>query len=365
MSHPLTSHLEGKGAGDRDGRRSGGRRTKHTRRAEENPKKKDAVEAGNGDMPAVSGRRRGQDEPVAKHAGWTHWDRVCKHADGEREVENRILGRGMAAEELGYVRKLQPSGTETEALNVQDINAEDGRKERERNASMVHAESNEELFEMDESIVPGGLETPMTHHLHHTLPFWKFGWPGAQAEQTQEETTMNFSDNRLLDIMRPASAFEEDLAIQVKMMRNRIGSPETVQLSSEAVAAQLRKEGYDARVVAKKATEGDYLRTWSHSYVIVHRGSSEEIIVEPNFAAQFQVARPTQTFKKIVDMIPLEFIGSMERLLQVADFLATKALESLRASGLNVPPWRERDGMLSKWMPKDNFNSVRPCGKVF
>lgn len=365
VSHLLPSQQEGKGAEERVERSAGGRRKGHRRRAGENPKENHAVEAGNGDMPAVSGRRRGQDEPVAKNAGWTHWDRVCKYADGERVVEDRILAGGMAKGELGYVRKLQPSGTETEALNAQDINAGDGRNDGERNASMVHAESNEELFEMDESIVPGGLETPTTHHLHHTLPFWKFGWPGAQAEQTQEETTMNFSENRLLDIMRPGSAFEEDLAIQVKMMRNRIGSPETVQLSSEAVAAQLRKEGYNARVVAKKATEGDYLRTWSHSYVIVHRGSGEEIIVEPNFAAQFQVARPTQTFKKIVDMIPLEFVGSMERLLQVADFLATKALESLRASGLNVPPWRERDGMLSKWMPNDNFNSVRPCGKVF
>lgn len=328
-------------------------------------RKRGPVETGNEDMPAVGGTRRDQDGPDEKDAGWTHWNRVCKYADGEVDVENRILVGGIAAGELGYGRKLQPNGQETKALNVQGINAREEEKVEARETHMVHAESNDELFEMDESIAPGEMETPRTHHLHHTLPFWKFGWPSAQDEQRPEDTTMNYSENRLLDIMRPGSGFEEDLAIQVKMMRNRIGSPETVQLSSEAVAARLRKEGYDARVVAKKASEGDYLRTWSHSYVVVHRGSGEEIIVEPNFAAQFQVARPTQKFKKIVDMIPLEFVGSMDRLLQVADFLATKALESLRASGLNVPPWRERDGMLSKWMSNDNFNSVRPCGKVF
>lgn len=249
--------------------------------------------------------------------------------------------------------------------NVHDprVVGADGGQDPAKKKAMDRTESLVELFEMDESIDPRRAETPAMDRLG-VVPYWKFGWPHAQVERATEETWNTYSESRWMEIVKPMDPFEEELAIQVRMMRNRIGSPETVQLSSEGVARELQKEGYDARVVAKKANEGDYLRTWSHSYVVVRRGN-EEIIVEPNFAAQFQVARPTKRFKEIVDMIPLEFVGGMDRLLRVADFLATRASESLRASGLNVPPWRERDGMLSKWTSHDRLDSSRVCGKVF
>eukprot|EP00963_Diacronema_lutheri_P011040 scaffold1313_cov349-Pavlova_lutheri.AAC.9 len=132
-----------------------------------------------------------------------------------------------------------------------------------------------------------------------------------------------------------------------------------MQISCETVAQELRRRGHEAQVIQVKPAKEDHLRSWYHTYVVVRKKGGRETVVDPNFLAQFQVARPTRAFQGVVDRLPPEFVGRIDKLLVVARFLADRAMASLQESGLNVPPWRQRDAILLKWAPTPKASVAR------
>eukprot|EP00963_Diacronema_lutheri_P014369 scaffold2862_cov458-Pavlova_lutheri.AAC.2 len=84
-----------------------------------------------------------------------------------------------------------------------------------------------------------------------------------------------------------------------------------------------------------------------------------ETVVDPNFLAKLQVARPTSALQVVVDRRLPEFVGGISKVHEVASFLADRAMASLQESGLNVPPWRQHDAILLKWAPAPRASVAR------
>lgn len=82
-------------------------------------------------------------------------------------------------------------------------------------------------------------------------------------------------------------------------------------------------------------------------------GKPTRLIVDVDFRSQFEVARPTPTYKELVDNLPLIFVGTEEKLGSVISLLCSAAKESLKEMGLHIPPWRKASYMQSKWLSKD------------
>lgn len=92
-------------------------------------------------------------------------------------------------------------------------------------------------------------------------------------------------------------------------------------------------------------------------------GRTERLIVDIDFRSQFELARPTQYYKEMIDSLPIIFVGNEERLCKIISLLCSAAKQSLRQRGLHVPPWRTTSYMQSKWLSenqrkdKDDHNS--------
>lgn len=77
------------------------------------------------------------------------------------------------------------------------------------------------------------------------------------------------------------------------------------------------------------------------------------LIVDTDFKSQFEVARPTPTYKELINTLPSVFVGSEEKLNQIISLLCSAAKKSLKERGLHVPPWRKANYMRSKWLSKE------------
>ncbi|XP_054807420.1 uncharacterized protein LOC129309749 [Prosopis cineraria] len=79
-------------------------------------------------------------------------------------------------------------------------------------------------------------------------------------------------------------------------------------------------------------------------------GRRERLIVDIDFRSQFELARPTQDYREMIDSVPVIFVGNEDRLCKIISLLCSAAKQSLRQKGLHVPPWRTNGYMQSKWL---------------
>ncbi|KAK6924232.1 Protein of unknown function PDDEXK-like [Dillenia turbinata] len=78
-------------------------------------------------------------------------------------------------------------------------------------------------------------------------------------------------------------------------------------------------------------------------------GNSTRLIVDIDFKSQFELARPTATYTELSDTLPPIFVGDENKLRRIISLLCSAAKQSLKETGLHIPPWRRTAYMHSKW----------------
>lgn len=79
-------------------------------------------------------------------------------------------------------------------------------------------------------------------------------------------------------------------------------------------------------------------------------GEPIRLIVDIDFKSQFELARPTQAYKELTNVLPSIFVGQEEELNKIISLLCSAAKQSLNERGLHIPPWRTSTYMHSKWL---------------
>lgn len=82
-------------------------------------------------------------------------------------------------------------------------------------------------------------------------------------------------------------------------------------------------------------------------------GMVTRLIVDMDFKSEFELARPTESYKELNDILPNIFVGTEEKLDKIISLVCSAAKKSLKKMGLHVPPWRKATYMQSKWLSKD------------
>ncbi|CAI7810643.1 unnamed protein product [Closterium sp. NIES-54] len=76
----------------------------------------------------------------------------------------------------------------------------------------------------------------------------------------------------------------------------------------------------------------------------------QRFIVDLDFRAQFQIARPTREYASALESTPLIFVGRQERLVRLVEVVSGAMRGALRAQGMHIPPWRKGEYLHAKWM---------------
>ncbi|GJP64333.1 hypothetical protein CLOP_g21340 [Closterium sp. NIES-67] len=76
----------------------------------------------------------------------------------------------------------------------------------------------------------------------------------------------------------------------------------------------------------------------------------QRFIIDLDFRAQFQIARPTREYASALESTPLIFVGREERLAHLVEVVSGAMHGALRAQGMHIPPWRKWEYLNAKWM---------------
>ncbi|KAK3253600.1 hypothetical protein CYMTET_5567 [Cymbomonas tetramitiformis] len=118
------------------------------------------------------------------------------------------------------------------------------------------------------------------------------------------------------------------------------------------VQSALSTAGYKVIKCSFSGVVNDGKLSSRHSFIEVQLGSgniAKSLIVDPNLREVFQICRPSQTYNKLLQILPTAFVGTRRQLSQVTEFMCHQMAESFAEQGLTTPPWRQASNMILKW----------------
>lgn len=101
-----------------------------------------------------------------------------------------------------------------------------------------------------------------------------------------------------------------------------------------------------------------------YEYVDVIAGGGTRYVLEINLAGEFEIARPTSDYLTLLSPLPAVYVGRSEELKGIVKLMCAAAKESMRSSGMHVPPWRRGGYVRLKWFSSYTRTTSRiPVGR--
>lgn len=122
----------------------------------------------------------------------------------------------------------------------------------------------------------------------------------------------------------------------------------------DKVASFLRELGHDAAVCASKWSSTSKLTAGSYDFIdVVYKPSDDRTavryFVDLDFASEFEIARPTRQYARVLQLLPQVFVGKEENLRTIVRESCDASRRSLKSRGLSLPPWRRSSYLQHKW----------------
>ncbi|KAK9270704.1 hypothetical protein L1049_026287 [Liquidambar formosana] len=167
----------------------------------------------------------------------------------------------------------------------------------------------------------------------------------------------------LQEILRRVIESEAEVVEKVKMHLRNMGSAGEPPNLNKCMVARLKMDGFEASLcksswVTTFGRPAVFQFTGDYEYIDVMMKDGEDgkptrLIVDMDFRSQFELARPTPTYRDLTNTLPSIFVGTEGKLNQIISLLCSAAKQSLKQSGLHIPPWRKASYMQSKWLSED------------
>ncbi|CAH2052336.1 unnamed protein product [Thlaspi arvense] len=125
----------------------------------------------------------------------------------------------------------------------------------------------------------------------------------------------------------------------------------------DKVASFLRELGHDAAVCVSKWSSSVKLTGGSYDFIdVVYKPLEDDrtavairYFVDLDFASEFEIARPTRQYARVMELLPRVFVGKEENLRTAVRESCDAAKRSLKSRGLSLPPWRRSSYLQHKW----------------
>ncbi|CAH2067693.1 unnamed protein product [Thlaspi arvense] len=140
------------------------------------------------------------------------------------------------------------------------------------------------------------------------------------------------------------------------------------------IVTKLRSDGYDCSI-AKTSWDSSFDRregcrvfrcTRKYEYINVIMTSDRDgddvsngmmmmkrVIIDLDFKSQFELAKQTEAYKNMTQMLPTIFVATEEKLKRVVSLVCGEMKKSMKEEGMPRPPWRTTRYMQAKWLPEN------------
>ncbi|XAR60915.1 hypothetical protein NMG60_11034458 [Bertholletia excelsa] len=195
--------------------------------------------------------------------------------------------------------------------------------------------------------------------------------PGYESD-SERDASMSNPNDAVEDFVNPALLIKADffrnvlLSHVLKALTVFSCGKSNKALLRRHVMAFLRELGYNAAICKTKWEGSGGLTAGNYEFIDVVRSDSmsnlQRYFIDLDFSDEFEVARPTHHYERLVQSLPRVFVGRGEELKQIVRIMSDAAKRSLKGRGLSLPPWRKNRYMQNKWFgPYRRTTNVIPA----
>ncbi|CAA7050152.1 unnamed protein product [Microthlaspi erraticum] len=135
------------------------------------------------------------------------------------------------------------------------------------------------------------------------------------------------------------------------------------------VCHRLRDAGYDCVISKSKWRSSHEIPAGEHEYLeIVDKSGSKKgeirVVIELSFRAEFEMARGSEEYKRLVGILPEVYVGKTERLKSLIKMLCAAAKKCMKDKKMHMGPWRKHKYMQAKWFGTCERKSVTPVSET-
>uniref|UniRef100_A0A1J3ETL2 Cruciferin BnC2 n=1 Tax=Noccaea caerulescens TaxID=107243 RepID=A0A1J3ETL2_NOCCA len=121
------------------------------------------------------------------------------------------------------------------------------------------------------------------------------------------------------------------------------------------LAKLLRLSGYNAAVCSARWQGGGKVPGGDNEYIDIilsdtDVGQDDRLIVDLDFRSHFEIARAVDSYQRIMESLPVVYVGTVARLNQFLQVMVDAAKFSLKQNSMPLPPWRSLNYLQSKWL---------------
>ncbi|XP_022952641.1 uncharacterized protein LOC111455273 [Cucurbita moschata] len=121
------------------------------------------------------------------------------------------------------------------------------------------------------------------------------------------------------------------------------------------ICNRMRIASFNCAVCKSKWKSASDIPSGEHSYLEVVDNSSSRrgeirVVIELNFRAEFEMARASEEYNKLIMRLPEVFVGKSERLWSLIKILCAAAKRCTKEKKMHLAPWRKQKYMQSKWL---------------
>ncbi|OVA07755.1 Protein of unknown function DUF506 [Macleaya cordata] len=120
------------------------------------------------------------------------------------------------------------------------------------------------------------------------------------------------------------------------------------------ICDRLRNAGFNSAICRTKWRKSPDIPSGEHTYLdVVDRTDSKKgevrVVIELNFRAEFEMARASEDYNKLINRLPEVFVGKAERLRTLIKILCSAAKKCMKENKMHMGPWRKQKYMQAKW----------------
>ncbi|KAI4299388.1 hypothetical protein L6164_032854 [Bauhinia variegata] len=132
------------------------------------------------------------------------------------------------------------------------------------------------------------------------------------------------------------------------------------------VSSRLQNAGFNSAICKTKWRSSPNIPSGENTFLdVIDNSSSKQgdmrVIIELNFRAEFEMARASEDYNRLVRWLPEVFVGKAERLTNLIKILGMAAKKCMKEKKMHMGPWRKHRYMQAKWLgPCERNTSTTP-----
>jgi len=185
--------------------------------------------------------------------------------------------------------------------------------------------------------------------------------PPSRTSSQSQCSSSGVTVERLRSVLQSSTTFE----MRIQKLAEKL-APLCVDGSStvcdvDLLAQEFKAMGYSVWVRTAVGGGVEWFRHLQHRFLLVEGDADypdQLYVVDPNFRDQFVLARSTRQFDRVIDALPKVFVGRGKKLVPAVQLACSEISVAFADLDMELPPWRRKSSMISKWMPERKSDYV-------